>query len=245
MELKICHLYPELLNLYGDSGNILTLKRRCEWRDIKVNFVKYDVGDEMDFSDVDIFFIGGGADSNLDIASNDIKQLKHTLEDAIKEDKVILAVCGGYQLLGNYYQGSNKMIMKGLGLLDFHTKLGDTPMVGDVVAKRGVGAYHLVGFENHAGKTYLNKLKPLAYIVSGFGNNGEDKTEGVRYKNVFGTYLHGPLLPKNPKLCDEIIEIALRNKYDIGVLKKLDDFLETKAREQILKSISPRFASLA
>ena len=130
-----------------------------------------------------------------------------------------------------------------MGLLDFYTEAGDKYFVGNVVVK--VGDYHLIGFENHSGRTYLNELNPLGQVISGFGNNGKDKTEGVRYKNVFGTYLHGPLLPKNPKLCDDIISIALKNKYGIEELQELDDSLEIKARQHTLKFINSKFISFA
>ena len=242
IKLTLCHLYPELLNLYGDTGNILTLVKRCKWRGIDLNIVNYNVGDKGDFKDADIFFIGGGADSDQDIAGHDMKNIKSELKDAVEEGKALLAICGGYQLLGRYYQSKDDTAY-GLGLLDFYTEPGDSYFVGNVVVR--TGDYHLVGFENHTGRTWLNGLKPLGYVVSGFGNNGEDQTEGIRYKNVMGTYLHGPLLPKNPRLCDEIISIALKNKHDIESLEELDDSLEIKAREHTLRSISNKFSSLA
>lgn len=242
LKLTLCHLYPELLNLYGDTGNIITLVKRCQWRDININIMKYNIGDKVDLKDVDIFFIGGGADSEQGIAVHDMKKIKPQLKSAVEEGKALLAICGGYQLLGRYYQGKEGTTY-GLGLLDFHTEAGDRYFVGNTVVN--TGDYHLVGFENHMGKTYLNGLKPLGQVISGFGNNGEDGTEGVRYKNVIGTYLHGPLLPKNPQLCDEIISIALKNKYNIQSLVELDDSLEIKAREHTLKFISPKYSSLA
>jgi len=242
LKLTLCHLYPELLNLYGDTGNILTLVKRCEWRNININVIDYNVGDKADLEDVDIFFIGGGADSEQGIASNDMNNIKSQLKTAVEEDKALLAICGGYQLLGRYYQGKQGTTY-GLGLLDFYTEAGDRYFVGNTVVK--TGDYYLVGFENHIGKTYLNGLKPLGQVVSGFGNNGEDQTEGIRYKNVIGTYLHGPLLPKNSRLCDEIISIALKNKYNIETLEELDDSLERKAREHTLRSINNKLAALA
>ncbi len=242
LKLTLCHLYPELLNLYGDTGNIITLIRRCQCRGIDLNVVNYNVGDKADFKEVDIFFIGGGADSDINIASHDAGNIKPQMEYAIEEGKVVLAICGGYQLLGKYYRGKRDAAC-GLGLLDFYTEAGDKYLVGNVVVK--VGDYHLIGFENHSGRTYLNELNPLGQVISGFGNNGKDKTEGVRYKNVFGTYLHGPLLPKNPKLCDDIISIALKNKYGIEELQELDDSLEIKARQHTLKFINSKFISFA
>lgn len=242
LKLTLCHLYPELLNLYGDTGNILTLMRRCQWRGIDINVVNYNIGDKKDFEDVDIFFVGGGADGDLDIAARDMNDIKPQLEYAVEQDKVLLAICGGYQLLGEYYK-SKRDIVHGLGLLDFHTESADKYFVGNIVVDTGV--YHLVGFENHIGRTYLNGLNPLGHVISGFGNNGKDKTEGVRYKNVIGTYLHGPLLPKNPKLCDEIISLALKNRYNVESLEELDDSLEIKARQHTLKSINNKLISLA
>ena len=242
LKLTLCHLYPELLNLFGDTGNILTLVRRCQWRGIDVDVINYNVGDKAAFEDVDIFFIGGGADSSMGIVRSDINNIKPQLECAIEEGKVLLAICGGYQLLGKYYKGKKETI-DGLGLLDFYTEAADKYFVGNVVVN--TGDYHLIGFENHKGRTYLNGLSPLGYVVSGFGNNGMDKTEGVRYKNVYGTYLHGPLLPKNPKLCDDIISIALKNKYGIEELQELDDSLEIKARQHTLKFINSKFISFA
>ena len=242
LKLTLCHLYPELLNLYGDSGNVLTLVKRCQWRGIDVNVINHNISDKTDFKDVDIFFIGGGADGNLGIACNDINSIKPQLEFAIEQDRVLLAICGGYQLLGKYYKGKRDTV-DGLGLLDFYTEAADKYFVGNIVVD--TGDYYLVGFENHMGRTYLNGLSPLGHVISGFGNNGKDKTEGVRYKNVIGTYLHGPLLPKNPKLCDEIISIALKNKYNIEDLQELDDSLEIKARQHTLKSINNKFISFA
>lgn len=242
IKLTLCHLYPELLNLYGDTGNIITLVKRCQWRGIDLNVAQHNIGDIGDFKNADIFFIGGGADSEQDIAGHDMKNIKSELKDAVEEGKAFLAICGGYQLLGHYYQNKDDTAY-GLGLLDFHTEPGDSYFVGNIVVR--THDYHLVGFENHIGRTWLNGLKPLGHVVSGFGNNGEDQTEGLRYKNVMGTYLHGPLLPKNPKLCDEIISIALKNKYNIESLEELDDSLEIKAREHTLRSISNKYSSLA
>jgi CobQ-like glutamine amidotransferase family enzyme len=242
IKLTLCHLYPELLNLYGDTGNILTLVKRCECRGINIDVVKHNVGDKGDFKDVDMFFIGGGADSEQGIAVNDMKNIKPELKDAVEEGKILLAICGGYQLLGHYHKVEGDFAY-GLGLLNFYTEPGNSYFVGNVVVR--TDNYHLVGFENHIGRTYLNGLNPLGHVISGFGNNGEDKTEGIRYKNLIGTYLHGPLLPKNPKLCDEIISIALKNKYNIESLEELDDSLEIKAWEHTLRSISNKFASLA
>ncbi len=170
--------------------------------------------------------MGGGADSNLGLVSNDMNNIKPQLELAVEQGKVLLAICGGYQLLGKYYRKKDTVL--GLGLLDFYTEATDKNFSGNIVVD--TGDYHLIGFENHKGRTYLNGLSPLGQVISGFGNNGKDKTEGVRYKNVIGTYLHGPLLPKNPKLCDEIIKIALKNKYGIEDLQEIDDSLEIKAR---------------
>lgn len=235
--ITICHLYPELLNLYGDTGNITALIKRCQWRHIDVRLIKYNIGDRINYDDIDVFFMGGGADSEQVIASSDMMKIKSYLQQAVEEGKVMLAICGGYQLLGNYYQTKQGPI-EGLGILDLHTESGDKRLVGNMIVKMATEKpYFLLGFENHTGRTFLHGLKPLGYVVSGHGNNDVDRTEGVRYKNVFGTYLHGPLLPKNPLLCDEIILTALKNRYGVETLEKLDDSLEEKARSYIMKAL--------
>jgi len=242
MQITICHLYPELLNLYGDTGNILALKRRCSWRDIKVNIKIYDIGHDVDFDDVDIFFIGGGADKDQNIVSVDISKIKEPLKEAIDAGKVVLAINGGYQMLGRYHEQKDNT-EQGLGILDFYTKSAKKSLVGNILVKtEGEDPYTLIGFENHSGRTFLqNGLKPLGRVLVGFGNNGRDKTEGVKYKNVFGTYMHGPLLPKNPKFCDELISIALENRYGKSVLKELDDTLEKTARKAMLERFGSRY----
>lgn len=210
LKLTLCHLFPEFLSAFGDSGDILALIKRCKWRNINVDIIKYNVGDEVDLNNVDIFYMNGEADSRPSIDYKDRVCIKQQLETTIEEGKAFLAVCGGYQLLGRYCLRGEEANY-GLGLLDFHTVSSRRYFTGNAIVD--ICGYHLIGLENHTGKTYLNGLKPLGQVISGFGNNGADGTEGIRYKNLIGTYLHGPLLPKNPKLCDELISIALKNKY--------------------------------
>ncbi|HHV83891.1 MAG TPA: glutamine amidotransferase [Tepidanaerobacter syntrophicus] len=243
MKLNICHLYPDLMNMYGDSGNMLALIRRCQWRNISVEVKERRLNDKAeDFKNQDIFFIGHGASRQQSIVAQDMKSIKPYLKEAIEEGKVFLAICGGYRILGRYQDANGATL--GLELFNFYTEETTDHFAGNIIVETDEN-YNLIGFENHIGKTYLNGLKPLGRVIFGFGNNGEDKTEGMRYKNTIGTYLHGPLLPNNPRLCDKIIEAALRNKYGTVELEKLDDSLELETRRKILELIDPKFTSLA
>lgn len=201
LKISIAYLYPELLNIYGDFGNILAIKRRCEWRGIDVEITKINLGDKINPENFDFYFIGGGQDKQqIDVAA-ELQRQKSALFDAMNNNAVFLGICGGYQLFGNYYQPHNGARLIGLGLLDAYTVAGDKRFIGNVTAKTEFTVPKtLVGFENHSGLTCLKgETKPLAIVEIGAGNNGEDKTEGARYKNVFGTYLHGSFLPKNPQ----------------------------------------------
>lgn len=260
MNLKLAYLYPKLLNIYGDRGNILALQQRCLWRGIGLEIIDIDPSDQShSFADFDLFFIGGGQDSQQEIVAKDLESRKREFLDLVEDNAVILAICGGYQMLGNYYQAFGSDI-PGLGILDLHTKAPKIEkgvhernnastiqerLIGNVVAEiqfeqelpssSGLELNTLVGFENHSGRTYLDsgtKTKPSARIIRGHGNNGEDSTEGANYKNVFGTYLHGSLLPKNPHFTDELIFRALKRKYsEPETLTKLDDNLESAAHD--------------
>lgn len=232
--LKICHLYPDTLNLYGDRGNILCMKKRMEWRGHEAQIYEVNIGENFNPYDYDIFFIGGGQDFEQSVLLNDLKNddKRNAILRAVDEEKVFLTICGGYQLLGNYYKTWDGKQCDFLGAIDVHTIGEKKRMVGDFMFKLddADGGHIVTGFENHSGKTYLGEgVKPLGYILSGHGNNGEDKTEGARYKNVYATYSHGPLLPKNPGLCDEILKVALKRKYGSVLLSQLDDTLELNA----------------
>ncbi|MGB9744343.1 MAG: type 1 glutamine amidotransferase [Desulfurella sp.] len=239
LSLDITFLFPNTMSTYGDSGNILALKKRCEWRGVEA-FIHYcDIYDSIYPSD--IYFWGGGQDIAQEIVSNNFSQQKiDFLNNEVEKSKVFLLICGSYQLMGKYYIDSNGNKIEGLGILDVYTKSSPKRMIGNVVIetnkKLKLGNKKIIGFENHSGQTFLGKgVEPFGYVKIGFGNNGFDKTEGVIYKNVIACYLHGPLLPKNPHLTDYIILKALENKYDSNVtLQKLDDSLELKAFNTLL-----------
>ncbi|SFU44824.1 hypothetical protein SAMN04487886_10304 [Clostridium sp. DSM 8431] len=234
MELNICHLYPDLLNAYGDVGNILILKDRAERRGIKVNVINTSLKDDFKADDMDIVFFGGGQDYEQSIVSEDLKSNKREeIKKYIEEGKVFLAICGGYQLLGKYYRAPNGEKLEGLGILDIYTEAGDTRFIGNTVIFNEEHNETYVGFENHSGRTYINDLKPLGKCIYGYGNNGEDGYEGCIYKNTFCTYFHGSLLSKNPELADRMLKIALEKKYGDVTLEKLDDTFPLNAKETI------------
>lgn len=237
MELNICHLYPDLLNVYGDVGNILILKYRAEKRGIAVNIINTSLNDTFNDNDMDIVFFGGGQDYEQSIVSTDlIQNKKEALTRYVENNKVLIAICGGYQLLGKYYVAPNGQKLEGLGILDIYTEASDTRFIGDAIITNNENNETYVGFENHSGRTYINSLKPLGKCIHGYGNNGEDGYEGCVYKNTFCTYLHGSLLSKNPELADRLLKIALDEKYNDNVqLKPLDDTFQLKAKETIFE----------
>lgn len=241
MELNICHLYPDLLNVYGDVGNILILKHRAEARGIKVNIINTSLNDEFDVENTDILFFGGGQDYEQSIVSDDLKtNKKDKLKEYVESNKVVIAICGGYQLLGNYYMAPNGERIEGLGILDIHTDGGETRFIGNTVIHNEEFNETYVGFENHSGRTYINGLKPLGKCITGFGNNGEDGYEGCIYKNTYCSYFHGSLLSKNPELADRFLSIALNNKYENVTLEPLDDTLEQKAKDYMIKRLESK-----
>lgn len=210
--VRIAHLYPKLLNIYGDGGNILTLKRRCEWRGINIVVDEINVGDSI--SEHDIYFIGGGQDTQQIEVSKELQKHKEFLTKERDRGAVFLGICGGYQLMGYYYQPHEGDKLPGISLLDAYTIAGDKRFIGNVTVETDVvNPNSLVGFENHSGLTYLQgDTKPLGKMIVGNGNNGVDRTEGARYKNVFGTYMHGSFLPKNVHFADYMLELALGEK---------------------------------
>lgn len=241
MELKICHLYPDVLNLYGDTGNIICMKNRLEWRGIDVSVTSLPIGEMQSLTEFDVFFLGGGQDFEQEVLLNDLHTGKDkSLVSAIEDGKVFLAICGGYQMLGNYYQNASGRRCDFLGAIDFYTESSSKRLIGNYAFRcyPMSGSSIVVGFENHSGRTYLGKgVQPLGRIIVGHGNNGKDKTEGVRYNNVFGTYSHGPVLPKNPEFCDIILWTALDRKYGACVLPDLDDTKEHMAHDSVLKKM--------
>ena len=234
MELKICHLYPDVLNLYGDRGNIICMEKRLTWRGIGVETVGVSIGEKLDASAFDLFFIGGGQDFEQEVLLRDLAGEKtREICAAIEDEKPFLAICGGYQMLGQYYRTWDGVQCDFTGALDLHTIGNKDRMIGNYAFScDAIGGETVVGFENHSGKTYLGSgMQPMGKVLAGFGNNGSDGTEGVHYKNVFGTYSHGCLLPKNPKLCDYILRTALERKYGACELQPLADTLENNAHD--------------
>jgi hypothetical protein len=236
MKIKIMHLYPDLLNLYGDRGNIECLKRRLLWRGIDAEVVSYTCDDtDFSLSDTDIVFLGGGSDREQKIVCSRLLEHKSELCEFAENGGTLIAVCGGYQLLGKYYKLEDETI-EGLGLLDIYTEQGKGRLISNIVLESDFLSHKIVGFENHGGRTYIGSHKPLGKVLYGNGNADNAGAEGVVYKNVVATYLHGPLLPKNPELCDYILTNALKHKYsDFKGLEKLDDSLENTANEYIVK----------
>lgn len=234
MIIKIAHLYPDLLNLYGDSGNVLCLQKRLMWRNIECKTDLLYADSYFDLNNYDIIFIGGGQDFEQRLVLKSLsKGVADNLHSAIENEVCVLAVCGGFQLLGKYYQTNKGDVLNFTGILDFYTVGKSKRLIGNYIFKTEE-KIRIMGFENHSGRTYLSKnLKPLGKVLMGCGNNGKDGTEGVRYKNTFGTYCHGPILPKNPDFADLIIENALLRKYGKAELSPIDNTMEIIARKQV------------
>jgi lipid II isoglutaminyl synthase (glutamine-hydrolysing) len=236
-------LYPDLMNIYGDRGNILTLLRRAEWRGYDPRMLELGRGTVKGMPDVDIFFFGGGQDREQALVYEDLLEHKQPpLERAVGEGAMLLAVCGGYQLLGHYYQTAEGDRFPGIGMLDVKTEAGKKRFIGDVVVDAGIEGlepHTLVGFENHSGRTFLGPAaRPLGRVRMGSGNNGADGTEGCLQGGVLGTYLHGSLLPKNPQLADYLIRRALTRR-GVTELSELDDSAELAAHARILQRAQP------
>jgi CobQ-like glutamine amidotransferase family enzyme len=234
--LRVCSLYPELMNIYADRGNILMLQQRCAWRGIGFEHAAASLGEPVDPHGHDIFYLGGGQDRDQRLVAGDLVESKReTLHEAARRGAVILAVCGGYQLLGSSYALGDEEL-EGIGLVDLRTVRVDGPrLIGNVAIEIELDGREqtLVGFENHGGRTYLGpEERPLGRVLRGHGNNGRDRGEGVRAGNVIGTYLHGPLLPKNAHLADWLIATAL----GIGELEPLDDELERAAHREAARA---------
>ncbi len=236
MRLRLCALYPEQMNIYADRGNIMLLRRRCEWRGIDFEYAAAGPGERLDPAAHDLLYIGGGQDRDQRIVAADLVQTKRqAIADAVADGAVLLAVCGGYQLLGHGYELGEERI-EGLGLADLETVREPGPrLIGNVEIEVELDGERrrLAGFENHGGRTYLGPdATPLGRVIKGFGNNGRDGYEGVRIRNAIGTYLHGPLLPKNAWLADRLIQLALaRRGGSEPDLEPLDDSLESAAHE--------------
>ncbi|MGE0056526.1 MAG: type 1 glutamine amidotransferase [Dehalococcoidia bacterium] len=242
--LRLAHLYPTLMNVYGDRGNIICLQRRARLRGIDLEVVPLEIGDVLDDQVFDIVFMGGAQDRDQRLVGADLLATKaEALRAAVEHGTVFLGVCGGYQLAGRFYRGLDGEELQGAGVFDLYTVHPGPKakrLIGNLAAeweeapgKKGT----LAGFENHGGRTILGpKAAPLAKVIHGFGNDGESGYEGARYKNAFGCYLHGPVLPKNPALADRLISLALERKYGDGTLAPIDDAIETQAHSAALKA---------
>jgi lipid II isoglutaminyl synthase (glutamine-hydrolysing) len=243
-ELRLLALYPDQMNIYADRGNILFLRRRCEWRGIGFSYAASGPGDRFDPSAHNLVYIGGGQDRDQVLVAADMLETKRdALAKAVEGRAVVLAVCGGYQLLGHGYQLGDARIA-GLGLADLETVREPGPrLIGNVMIEvdLGEGPRLVAGFENHGGRTYLGpEAEPLGRVIRGHGNNGTDGREGVRRANMFGTYLHGPLLPKNAWLADRLIRLALARGGTEPELEPLDDELEVAAHDSARLAASRR-----
>ena len=230
MNIRVAHLYPDYLNIYADRGNIAVFARRAAWREHELEVDEVGIGDAIVPGAHDLYYLGGGQDREQLLVSNDLAAKAAPLKEAHAGGAAVLAVCGGYQLLGRCYRGFHGEDMPGVGLLPLETVAGDRRMIGDVLLETDLGP--IAGFENHAGRTRLDPgAEPLGRVVSGFGNDGESGYEGCRLGRAIGTYLHGPLLPRNPRLADWLLAQALahRDGGDPPDLAPLQDALEQQA----------------
>jgi lipid II isoglutaminyl synthase (glutamine-hydrolysing) len=241
MALTLGHLYPEQLNIYGDRGNIITLRQRCAWRGIHLRVVALGAGDVLAPDAYDLLFIGGGQDKEQDEVARDLRETKSAgLWAAIEDGVPLLAVCGGYQLLARSYRPAEGPVLTGIGVFDaetIHRGKRVPRCIGNIAIRWADST--IVGFENHGGRTYLGPgATPLGRVLAGHGNNSEDHGEGAVYRNAYGTYIHGSLLPKNPHLADHLVSLALQRRYGPSVgLAPIDDTLEWRAHEAMLRRL--------
>jgi CobQ-like glutamine amidotransferase family enzyme len=240
--IRLVHLYPDLMSVYGDRGNVLALCRRAEWRNIPLTVEEVSLGDTLDPLEVDLVFFGGGQDREQSVVSPDfLTQKGAAVREAVESGAALLSVCGGYQLLGASYTTVEGQELPGAGLFDIRSVPGPRRHIGNVLINTTLGGANrtLVGFENHSGRTYLGSgLQPLGRVIVGAGNNGEDGTEGAVYKGAIGCYLHGSLLPKNPWLADRLLARALAHRLgELVTLAPLDDRLEEDAHQSVADRI--------
>jgi CobQ-like glutamine amidotransferase family enzyme len=232
----IAHLYPDLLNLYGDRGNLLCLQQRMRWYGHDCRIKNIHLGDSLDYPGLDMLFMGGGSDREQGLVYQDLVKRSDSLLKVIEEGMPVLCICGAYQLLGNSYLALDGRLMQGLKFFDFTTRAGTDRLIGNILIKACLGGQEttVVGFENHAGRTYFedDSLEAFGEVLRGYGNNGEDKKEGIKYRHLIGTYLHGPLLPKNPVVADFFLKTMAQRK-GIELSCRLDDAIELTAHEQM------------
>ena len=249
MQLTIHHLYADMMNLYGDRGNVISIKKRCEWRGIPVDVVDVGLGERIRSTGCDLFLFGGGQDREQALLAEDLAGSKGAdLRAIVGDGGVVLGVCGGYQLMGHSYETPEGEKLPGVGIFDLYTeprKPDEGRLIGNVLvrvkAPETGETREIVGFENHGGRTYLGDgLEPLGEVVVGYGNNGKDGTEGARRLNAYGTYLHGSLLPKNPWLTDQLILNALHRVNESFELEPLDDATELSAFSSVAGRVAGR-----
>ncbi len=234
MKLTIGHIYPDLLNLYGDQGNIRCLEMRLKWRGLEAEVIPILAGELIDFKKMDILLLGGGSDREQKIACRYLLEYKEDFRAYAGDNGVLLAVCGGYQLLGTHYRTKDDYI-RGLGLLDIYTEWAPRRLVKNIILESPLSPCPVVGFENHGGRTYIGNHRPFGKVLFGSGNTGKSGYEGIIYKNVLGTYLHGPLLPRNPHICDHLLKQALKRRYGQDIaLSPLWDQMEQLASLDML-----------
>jgi lipid II isoglutaminyl synthase (glutamine-hydrolysing) len=232
-ELAILHLYPVEMNIYGDRGNVLTLVKRLQWRGIGAKVIEAGVGEKVDLKSIDLIFAGGGQDRGQIAVGRDLQDRKEDLLAAAEDGMPMLTVCGTYQLFGRFFQPKDGERIEGISLFKAETVAGSTRMIGNISVKTSWGL--LTGFENHSGQTELDEgQQALGSVLRGYGNTPRAGTEGAVHKNVFGTYMHGPLLPKNPAFADHLLAVAMQRKYGVSELTALDDSLELAAHNSAL-----------
>lgn len=236
MKITIGHLYPDLLNLYGDRGNIQSLKMRCQWRGIEAEVKSFQMTDKIDLSGLDIVLLGGGSDREQKLVSEALQAYKKELQAYVDDHGVMLALCGGYELLGQYCD-NGKEKLPGLDLAEMHTEHGEKRLISNVVLENTLFDQKIVGFENHAGRVITGNNQAFGKVLLGHGNDGKSGMEGIMYKNIIGTNLHGPLLPKNPQVCDYILKKALERKYGEAELSQLDDRQELAANQYMVERL--------
>lgn len=255
MKLEIINMYPDILNLYGDIGNLICIKKRCEWRGIEVSVKDFTIDKEVNFQEADMVLIGGGSDIGQNIISDHISDQRNPLKNFIEDEKVVLAICSSYQMFGNSYINPYDEKIPCLEIFDIEIKTRKDRLTGNILISNNLKSddnlkslinqdiNDIIGFENHGGRTYHN-YDTLGDVKVGYGNNGKDRKEGMVYKNFIGSYLHGPILPKNPHLADIMISNALKNKYGIDHLKQsisefkdIDDTIECDAHNTMKKKL--------
>jgi lipid II isoglutaminyl synthase (glutamine-hydrolysing) len=232
--ITILQLYSHDMNIYGDWGNVLTIKRRLEWHGYKAELIEYNPGDKFP-AQADIIIGGGGQDAGQDKVQNDLLAIGNQLHKFADDDVPMLMICGLYQMFGKFFKTQDGHVIEGISLLDIETHAGPERLIGNIVT-RSHQFGEIIGYENHSGQTFLGEgVQPLGRVLKGAGNNGQDDSEGARYRNVIGSYMHGSLLPKNPTLADFLIEKAVVKKYGEFTPTVIDDRFAKLARAAALK----------